>query len=152
MFIMELFREINLWCNSNRSDKVYNIYLYKGPETQFWTVDVTYGRRGSNLTKLTKCTTSFYYEAYKEFNKLRNAKENKNYTEFGAHVAWAKPKSIKADYYKLYLKTLALDQTFDLATIKRIQSLLESDEESINLGIGVLTTLINKEDGCRISA
>ncbi len=152
MFIMELFRELNLWCNTRRSDKVYNIYLYKDPETENWIVDVTYGRRGSTLTKVTKCTTCFYHQAYKEFNKLRNAKENKDYAEFNAHTAWAKPKSTKLDYYKLYLKTLAFDQSIDQHALTRVKSLLAGDNESINLGIGVLTNLINKQDGCRISA
>jgi len=148
----QLFHELNLWCTTNRSDKVYNIYLYKDPETENWIVDVTYGRRGSNLTKITKCTTCFYHQAAKEFNKLHTAKANKDYHEFAPNSAWAKPKSTKVDYYKLYLKTLAYDQDIDQHAVIRIKSLLAGDDESVNLGIGVLNNLINKKNGCRRSA
>lgn len=135
----ELFTEINLWNNQGRHDKVYNIYLYKKPLTDQWTVEATYGKRGSTLVKTIKAENVNRYTAQKVFEGLKNEKMKKGYSTFSQHVNWAKPASYKVSFFNNYIAQLLGSNLFNLQEYQRIKGLISSDNESFNLAVGIIT-------------
>lgn len=135
--MQELLREINLWNCKDRHDKVYNIYLYKTPLENKWTVDVTYGRRGSHLTKLTKHKDVSYHEANHHVSKLINEKVAKHYAPITN--SWVEPESIKKPFFKTYLVELLSKGILKSEEYQRVNSLMNNDDESFNLAVGIIT-------------
>jgi hypothetical protein len=136
----ELFTEINLWNNEGRHDKVYNIYLYKTPLTEHWTVEATYGKRGATLVKVTKAENVNQYTAQKVFEGLKYEKMKKGYNTFSQHVQWAKPASNKVSFFNNYVTQLLGSSLFNPQEYQRIKGLMSSDDESFNLAVGIITT------------
>ena len=65
------------------SDKVYQVELRQVSTTpSLWTVEVWYGRRGSNLTKHVKMLPGPWLRAQQAFSDTVAEKLNKGYEEF----------------------------------------------------------------------
>jgi predicted DNA-binding WGR domain protein len=74
--------EIELWCNTGNSDKVYNMEL-RQESNGLCSLYFAYGRRNSNLTEGFKLDGVDYAIAQKEMQKLIRQKHKKNYvTQF----------------------------------------------------------------------
>lgn len=135
----ELLKEVNLWNYKGRHDKVYNIYLYKKPLTDKWTVEVSYGRRGASPTKLTKIEDASYFSAYEMYCKLYQEKTRGGYDEFPDTASWAKPNSIKKSFFTTYVTELLGSNIFNSQEYQKIKSLMNGDDESFNLAVGIIT-------------
>lgn len=135
----ELLQEVNLWNNNGRHDKVYNIYLYKKPLADKWTVEVAYGRRGASPTKLTKIEDASYFAANEMFRKLYHEKTRGGYHEFSNRASWGKPNSIKKSFFTAYVTELLCNNIFNSQEYQKIKNLMNSDDESFNLAVGIIT-------------
>lgn len=142
-----LLIESNLWCNTNRNDKVYNIYLYKKPLCDSWCVEVSYGRRGSYLTKHVKKENVIYPVAEKVYMKLMNDKLAKGYNRVQSNLDGIVFESIKKTFFSTYVLELYASQLLNEEEYLRVKGMLNSDEESMNLAIGVITNKDLKHGG-----
>jgi bifunctional non-homologous end joining protein LigD len=71
--------QANLHCTENGSDKVYNVSIDPIPGTRYYDVNTEYGRRGSNLTKVSKITNATCVMAKAVFDKVIIEKKAKGY-------------------------------------------------------------------------
>ena len=136
--------KIDLYCGSSNHNKVYNITINENAHSGKCTVDVEYGRRGSNLKQTTKTAKPVIKRDAERITKeLLIAKQSKGYRV--VQEIHGPPLEIKAKQLKFRLEKLYLNNTVDLNHYRKLYGMIKSDDaETIKLAESIIHQKLQK--------
>jgi hypothetical protein len=136
--------QIDLYCGSGTHNKVYNITINENPHSGNCTVDVEYGRRGTNLKKITKTSKpTSKLNAELMVKDLANSKKSKGY--YAIKEVHGTPLEITVKHLKFRLEKLYLNNTVDLNHYRKLYGMIKSDDaETIKLAESIIHQKLQK--------
>ena len=130
--------KIELYCGSGNHNKVYNITINENAHSGKCTVDVEYGRRGSNLKQITKTAKpTAKWDAERMVQDIVNSKKAKGY--YTIKEVHGNPLEIMVKHLKFRLEKLYLNNTIDLNHYRKLYGMIKSDDaETIKLAESII--------------
>jgi uncharacterized protein YqgQ len=123
--------EVKLYCCSGNSNKEYNIIINENAHTGHCSVDVEYGRRGTNLKSISKASGVSKNKARDIVYSLKQQKVNKGY--YVTKEVTADPQSA-IKLIKFRLERLFMNSTITQEHYSKLSSMLQSeDSETVTL-------------------
>jgi predicted DNA-binding WGR domain protein len=130
--------KIDLYCGSSNHNKVYNITINENAHSGKCTVDVEYGRRGSNLKQTTKTAKPVIKRDAERITKeLLIAKQSKGYRV--VQEIHGPPLEIKTKRLKFRLEKLYINNTIELNHYSKLSGMIQSNDlETITLAENII--------------